>query len=224
MRFVRKSSHRLGYLLAAVALFGLAGPAHAVPQLFTFAGPITFNQLCFGGVFAPPCEEGPTGMVTYTFLVDFTRPGERIIADASGETVTTLPGTFFAQFRGDTLPFGEVGPPEFRVRTDEHIVRGLTLHDLIDLRAEIPGCCVLETMSLRDIIGLPLSTFSIGSSFEGRQVDSIHAVGRGMSRITISALTLTEIHDVAEPGIFVMVSAGLAALAGIVCWRRVACG
>jgi hypothetical protein len=210
MRLSRKTLRCYAPVLGVAAVFGMAAPARAVPQWFTFAGPVTFSQTCFDGEFAPPCEGGVVpreqgGRITYTFLVDFARLGERIIRDPSGETtVTSLDGTFFAQFPIDGPVFGEVGPDEFKVRTDEHIGRGWALHDLTDVTADIAGCCTFQTFSTRDVMGLAGSTFSIGSQFEGLQIDFIHAPG-GISTVTAevhSLLTLTEIHGVLEPDAF----------------------
>jgi hypothetical protein len=210
MRLSRKALRCFASLLGVAALFGMAAPARAIPQWFTFAGPVTFAQTCFDGEFAPPCEGGAVppgqgGTITYTFLVDFARRGERIIREPSGETtVTLLDGTFFAQFPNDGPVFGEWGPPPFRVHTDEHIGSGLTLHDLTDVTAAEAGSFNYQTFSSRDVYGLPGSTFSIGSQFGGLQIDFIHAVG-GVSTVRSevdSLLTLTEIHGVPEPDAF----------------------
>ena len=210
MGLSQKGVRGFASLLGVAALFGIASPARAIPQWFTFTGPVTFAQTCFDGEFAPPCEGGVVppaegGTITYTFLVDFARRGERIIRDPSGATaLTLLDGTFFAQFPIDGPGFGEVGPDEFKVRTDEHIGSGLTLHDLTDITADIVACCTFQTFSTREVMGLPGSTFSIGSQFEGVQVDFIHAIG-GISTVRAevhSVLTLTQIHGVLEPDAF----------------------
>ena len=198
-----------------VGMMLVASPADALPQFFTFEGPITFAQTCFSGEFAPPCETSEGGTVSYTFLVDPGRPGERIISDASGETVTTLDGTFFARLPGDEPSFGVVGPEEGRVRTTERIGAGLTLHDLKDVSTDVPGCCLFQTRSVVDVIGLPLASFSVGAHFEGHQFDLIHAIG-AISGVTIqvdSALTLTEIHGIPEPGTLLLLGASVVGLA-----------
>jgi len=216
-------------LLGVAALFGMAAPARAIPQWFTFAGPVTFAQTCFDGEFAPPCEGGVVppgqgGTITYTFLIDLARRGERIIEDPSGATtVTLLDGTFFARFPIDEPVFGEVGPDEFKVHTDEHIGSGLTLHDLTDVTADVVGCCTFQTFSIREVMGLPGSTFSIGSQFEGLQVDFIHAVG-GISTVSAevrSVLTLTEIHGVSETDAYSLTMTSLIVFLGVsFYWRR----
>jgi hypothetical protein len=214
MRFFRSPSRFFECLLAVVAFFGIPAPAHAVPQLFTFAGPITFSRDCLyhasGLIF---CEDDvQTGTITYTVLVDLGRLGERVVHDASdGTTITTFPATFFADFRTEP-EFNIGGDPERNVTTEEHIGAGITLHDL-DKVTNTLDTFVLELSSLHDIVGLPGATFTVGSHFQGHQFEFSHSLGE-RTRETDSTLTLTEIHGVPEPSARLLVSVSLVALVG----------
>jgi hypothetical protein len=200
----------------------MASRAEAIPQLYTFTGTVTFSQTCFTGEFAPPCEVGePGGSVSYTFVVDLAQPGERIVRDSSGETTTPIAGTFFAAFPfpGDMPAFGVVGP-EPRVRVDENFGSGATLHSFIGIESE--EFASFKTESSRHIVGLPGATLVIGAHFEGHQDDTIHAPGGISGRIDEidSALTLTEIHGIAEPGDFFVAGVAVASLLAASIARR----
>src|SRR5262245_39285893 len=144
-----------GCVVGSVAMFVMASSAEAIPQLYTFTGPVTFSQTCFSGEFAPPCEiGGPGGNVSYTFLVDLARPGQRIVRDSSGETITPIAGTFFAEFPfpADLPVYGIVGP-EPRSRVDEDHGSGSTLLSSILIRSE--ELTTFMTASSRQVTGVP---------------------------------------------------------------------
>jgi hypothetical protein len=204
----------------------MASSAEAIPQLYTFTGTVTFAQTCFTGEFAPPCEVGePGGIVSYTFVVDLARPGERSVRNSSGETITPIAGTFFAAFPfpGDTPLFGVVGP-EPRIRVDENFGNGSTLHSFIGIESEEFGSFMTE--SSRHVLGFPGATLTIGAHFEGHQADSIHAPGGITGRLDeiASVLTLTEIHGVPEPGVFLLAGLAFASLLAASIARRRSAG
>jgi len=199
----------LGCVLGSVAMLVMASSAEAIPQLYTFTGPITSSQTCFDGEFAPPCEfGGPGPNASYTLVVDLARPGQRVVNDSSGVTITPA-GDFFAAFPfpGNEPVYGVVGP-EPRSRTDEDFGSGSTLFSRILIQSE--EFDVFKTESSVRIVGIAGATLSIGDHFEGEQDDSIHAIGSVSGRFDIlnSDLTLTEIHGVPEPGTALL--AGLA--------------
>ena len=220
----RASSYRVGCLVVAMALVGVASPASALPQLFTFAGSITFSQDCGLGEFGT-CEEGSTGDVSYTFLVDGMRLGERIVRSGAGETVTTFPGTFFAEFTGTPAFSDDFLPPlpEFRTATAEHVGSGVSLHDLKRVEVDPPELSHFEVLSTHDVVGLAFSSLSIGSQFEGHQFEFFRHPGTAVLSRAISidsSLTLTEIHGVPEPGVGSLAAAGVVALVVIAWWCR----
>ena len=178
MAMFGRPSRCVAYCLGLVALVGIAGPARGVPQRFTFTGPVTGAEHCvFGPEVVGGCEEQDvSGNATYTFLVDFDRLGEHSVRDgASGETtVTTVPGTFFAD--SPAVPADiDFGPPDTRVTTRDRIGKGLTLRDFVDARSDAGA--LYEAISLIELIGLPGSNFTVGSQFEGREFFSFHAPG-----------------------------------------------
>ena len=101
MLFFRPCSRYSAGLLGVMFVIGMAAPARAVPQRLTFAGPLTSGSTCFSGHEMDWCSyDTPGYIVSYTLIVDFDRLGETIVRDASGEAVTPIQNTFFAEFPG----------------------------------------------------------------------------------------------------------------------------
>jgi hypothetical protein len=109
--------------------------------------------------------------------VDFDRLGEEIVRDASGETVTTVPGTFFVDFLGTPPTLG--GPPESEVRTITHIGRGLTLTDEERVVSSENNGVPSASVSL-EITGLPGADWTIGSQFCRPARDDVPSSSRNL--------------------------------------------
>ena len=207
----RARRHRarcLATILGVQAVLGAAAPARAVQSILTFEGPTTTNAECFLGVFpGSGCIQHPTVDVTYKFLLDTARAGERITQDASGATtVETIARSQFARFLGQPV-FEDIGPVESRITFEEHMF-GLpgseaegTIVDVRDVSADLPDDVHFENLSHHEVISFS-GQFELGGHYEGLQEEMLidgTSIVREHRLVLISDLTLTEIETLPGP-------------------------